>query len=92
VVDANNNLGPFSDIKGMKSGQKIYVHAYGQVYVYQVQENKKISPTNISTVFKHEEYSWITLVTCEDYNAKSGLYQYRRMVRAVLVSVVPEKK
>jgi sortase A len=92
VVDANNNLGPFSDIKGMKSGQKIYIHAYGQVYVYQLQENQKILPANISTVFKHEEYSWVTLVTCEDYDAKSGLYQHRRMVRAVLISVVPEKK
>jgi LPXTG-site transpeptidase (sortase) family protein len=91
VMDATNNLGPFSDIKGMQFGQKIYIHANGQVYVYQVQENKKILPTNISAAFKHEEYSWITLVTCEDYNAESGLYKYRRMVRAVLISVIPEK-
>jgi LPXTG-site transpeptidase (sortase) family protein len=91
VMDANNNLGPFSDIKGMQSGQKIYIHAYGQVYVYQVQENRKIIPTSISSVFKHEEYSWVTLVTCENFNEKTGLYNYRRMVRAVLISVVPEK-
>jgi LPXTG-site transpeptidase (sortase) family protein len=92
VVDANNNLGPFSDIKGMKSGQKIYIHAYGQVYVYQVQENMRLLPISTSTVFKHEDYDWITLVTCEDFNAKTGEYNYRRMVRAVLVSVVPEKR
>jgi LPXTG-site transpeptidase (sortase) family protein len=91
VVDAYNNLGPFSDIKGMQSGQKIYIHAYGQVYVYQVQENRKLLPTNISAVFKHEEYDWITLITCEDYNAQTASYKYRRMVRAVLVSVIPEK-
>ena len=91
VTDANNNLGPFSDIKGMQIGQKIYLHAYGQVYVYQVQENEKIKPTDISTVFKHEEYAWATLVTCEDYNAKTKTYDYRRMVRAVLISVIPEK-
>ena len=91
VTDANNNLGPFSDIKGMQLGQKIYIHANGQVYVYQVQENKKILPSNISVVFTHEEYDWITLVTCEDYNAKTGLYTYRRMVRAVLISIIPEK-
>jgi LPXTG-site transpeptidase (sortase) family protein len=91
VIDANNNLGPFSDIKGMQSGDKIYLHAYGQVYVYQVQENSKLLPTSISTVFKHEEYDWVTLVTCEDYNVKAKTYNYRRMVRAVLVSVIPEK-
>jgi LPXTG-site transpeptidase (sortase) family protein len=89
VIDANNNLGPFSDIKGLKLGDKIYLHAYGKIYVYEVQENRKISPANISTVFKHQEYSWVTLVTCEDYDAKAGVYKYRRMVRAVLISVVP---
>jgi len=91
VTDANNNLGPFSDIKGMHLGDKIYLHAYGQTFVYQVQESQKILPANISTVFKHEEYDWITLVTCEDYDAKTASYQHRRMVRAVLISVVPEK-
>jgi LPXTG-site transpeptidase (sortase) family protein len=89
VIDANNNLGPFSDIKGMHSNDKIYIHAYGKIYIYQVQENRKISSANLSAVFKHEEYSWVTLVTCEDYDAKSGVYKYRRMVRAILISVVP---
>jgi LPXTG-site transpeptidase (sortase) family protein len=89
VVDANNNLGPFSDIKGLQLGDKIYIHAYGKIYVYEVQENRKISPANLSAIFKHEDYSWVTLVTCEDYDAKAGVYKYRRMVRAVLISVVP---
>jgi len=91
VRDANKNLGPFSDIKGLQPGQQIYIHAYGQTYVYQVQENTKILPSNISAAFKHEENSWITLVTCEDYNAKTELYSHRRMVRAVLISVISEK-
>ncbi len=92
VQDANKNLGPFSDIKGMKVGQNIYIHVNGQVYVYQVQESRKVSQTSIDAMFKHEEDSWITLVTCEDYNAKTGVYASRRMVRAVLISVIPEKK
>ena len=92
VQDANKNLGPFSDIKGLQVGQNIYIHVNGQTYVYQVQESRKISPTGITTMFKHEEDSWITLVTCEDFNAKTGLYSTRRMVRAVLISVIPSKK
>ena len=56
-----------------------------------MQENRKLLPTSISTVFKHEDYDWITLVTCEDYNTGTGLYQYRRMVRAILISIIPEK-
>ncbi len=85
VQDANKNLGPFSDIKGMTVGQNIYIHVNGQTYVYQVQESRTISPTSITSVFKHQEDSWITLVTCEDFNAKTGLYTSRRMVRAVLI-------
>ena len=91
VQDANKNIGPFSDIKGMTVGQNIYIHVNGQVYVYQVQENSKISSTSITSVFKHEEDSWLTLVTCEDFNAKTGLYSSRRLVRAVLISVIFEK-
>ena len=57
---------------------------------------RRITPTEtfdsfVSTVFKHEEKSWITLLTCEDYKEKSETYTYRRMVRAVLVSVENEK-
>lgn len=48
-------------------------------------------PTNTSAAFKHEEYSWITLVTCEDFIAKTATYQYRRIVCAALISVVSEK-
>ncbi len=92
VQDANKNLGPFSDIKGLQLGQKIYIHVNGQTYVYQVQESRKISPNSINAMFKHEEDSWITLVTCEDFNAKTGLYSTRRLVRAVLISVIFEKK
>ena len=88
VKDANKNAGPFSDIKGMQLGDRILLHAYGKIYVYEVQENLKISPNDISAAFKHQEYSWITLVTCEDYNAKIEEYHNRRMVRAVLISVV----
>ena len=91
VRDANKNLGPFSDIKGLQLGDKILLHAYGKVYVYEVQENTKISPRDIEAAFKHEEYSWVTLVTCEDYNAKIEEYYHRRMVRAVLISVIPER-
>jgi LPXTG-site transpeptidase (sortase) family protein len=91
VVNADNNLGPFSDIKGLRKGDFIYLRAGGQTFVYQIQENRKISPLNISAVFKHEEYDWVTLVTCEDYNKQNGTYQHRRMVRAVLISVIPEK-
>jgi len=75
----------------MKVGQFIYIHSDGQTFVYQVRQNRKIPPTNISAVFKHEDCDWVTLVNCESYNEKTKSYKYRRMVRAMLISVVPQK-
>jgi len=36
-------------------------------------------------------HSWVTLVTRENYNEKTGNYAYRRAIRAVFVSVEYEK-
>lgn len=41
-------------------------------------------------VLKHEEKPWLTLVTCKDYDEKSGTYRNRVVVRAALVWVDPE--
>jgi sortase (surface protein transpeptidase) len=39
---------------------------------------------------KHEEYSWLTLITCKTYNERTGEYLQRTVVRAVLIKVVDE--
>ncbi len=91
VWDAMNKPGPFAELKQLKYGDQIKIHAFGQVYIYEIRESKLISSSNKASVFKHEEKSWITLVTCEDYKEQSQKYLYRRMVRAVLISVGSEE-
>jgi LPXTG-site transpeptidase (sortase) family protein len=91
VWDALNRPGPFVHLMDLKYGDQIKIHAFGQVYIFEVTENSKISPLGTSTVFKHAEKPVLTLVTCEDYKEKSETYSSRRMVRAVLVSVTNEK-
>ncbi len=91
VWDALNRPGPFAELKKLKYGDQIKIHAFGQVYIYEVRENEAVTPTDTSSVFQHEEKPWLTLVTCEDYREASQTYSSRRMVRAVLVNVVPEK-
>lgn len=90
VWDALNQPGPFAKLKNLQYGDQVKVHAFGQVYIYEIRASKTVSPSSISTVFKHEEKPWITLITCEDYKERSQTYSYRRMVRAVLVKVVEE--
>lgn len=58
-----------------------------KTYIYEVRDTRLVSPVDVDTMLQHEEYDWITLVTCEDYNTLGGTYDYRRMVRAVLVDI-----
>jgi sortase (surface protein transpeptidase) len=38
-------------------------------------------------MMKHEDKSWVTLVTCQGYDEATDAYKYRILVRAVLVEV-----
>ena len=87
VWDANNKPGPFINLKLLKYGEQIKISAFGQVYTYEVRENRPVTVDAVTTVFKHEDQAWVTLITCESYNPITGGYSYRRMVRAVLISV-----
>jgi large repetitive protein len=82
----NGLPGPFVNLNKLKYGDRVIVHAYGQKYTFAVQTNTVVEPTD-ATVMKHEEKSWLTLVTCKDYDEKTNTYRKRVVVRAVLVSV-----
>ncbi len=38
-------------------------------------------------MLKHQDLPWVTLVTCRGYDPVMGQYQYRVLVKAVLVEV-----
>ena len=87
VWDALNQPGPFAQLKTLRSGDQVQIKLGDKLYIYEVRENRSISPQNVAAVLVHEEYTWLTLLTCEDYNSLLEDYAARRMVRAVLVSV-----
>lgn len=91
VWDAYDQPGLFAKLSALQYGDFVKIHAFGQVYIYEVRQTKRIAPENISAALAHEDKSWLTLLTCEEYKFLFQTYQYRRMVRAVLVSVVSEK-
>ena len=90
VWDANNAPGPFANLKNLQYGDLVEIHAWGQVYTYEVRNSRLLWSSQVSSVFQHEEYDWVTLLTCEFYNPVTGDYLFRRAVQAVLVSVTPE--
>jgi LPXTG-site transpeptidase (sortase) family protein len=87
VWNADNTPGIFAGTKNLKYGDRFAIHTFGQTYIYEVRENTWIWGNSVSKVFKHEDYDWVTLLTCEGYNPLTGKYLFRRMVRAVLVEV-----
>jgi LPXTG-site transpeptidase (sortase) family protein len=86
VYDANGKPGPFVNLKDLKWGDEILVHAYGSVYHYEVRVSRLVPPDDLS-VLKHEDRAWLTLLTCENYNENDNTYRNRLAVQAVLVKV-----
>jgi LPXTG-site transpeptidase (sortase) family protein len=86
VYLSNGLPGPFINLNKLKYGDRMIVHAYGQKYVFAVQISTVVDPTD-SSVMKHEEKPWLTLVTCKDYDERTDTYLSRLIVRAALVSV-----
>ena len=89
VWDANNNPGPFANLKTLQYGNVVKIHAWGYVYTYAVRYNYLTTPDN-TTPLRHEDYDWVTLLTCERYSPTYETYRFRRVVQAVLVDVSPE--
>ncbi|MEO8357955.1 MAG: sortase, partial [Chloroflexota bacterium] len=90
VYDSNGLPGPFVILGKLKYGDKIIIHADGQAYTFEVRTNQIVAP-NDTSVLKHEEKPWLTLVTCKEYDEKTNTYRKRVVVRAVLVSVELDK-
>jgi LPXTG-site transpeptidase (sortase) family protein len=86
VYLASGLPGPFVSLNKLKYGDKIVIHAYKQKYSFEVQTNSIFAATDSSAI-KHEEKSWLTLVTCKDYDEQTKTYKNRVVVRAVLVKV-----
>lgn len=88
VTDSNGLPGPFANVKELKYGDQIIVHLFGQQYIYEVQNSRMTRPQSTSFAFESmQDYSYLTLITCQGYIPFSDTYFFRRVVRAVLVDV-----
>jgi LPXTG-site transpeptidase (sortase) family protein len=87
---ADGTPGPFSELDRLGWGDEVVVHAFGMRYVYRVRQIMLVKPDDPS-IWQHEEYDWITLITCRAFDESTGSYRWRYVVRAVLVSVETEQ-
>jgi LPXTG-site transpeptidase (sortase) family protein len=74
-------------ITALRWGDQILIRNGDATYTYEVRSVKRVKPESVAGVMKHETLSWITLLTCQGYDAEDNSYDYRTAVRAVLISV-----
>jgi LPXTG-site transpeptidase (sortase) family protein len=86
VVNADGKPGTFSRLKSLGTGEFIYVYNAGYRYTYQVVANQTVEPGD-TTVLRHLDKPYLTLITCDQYDVKSNSYLQRIAVRAKLVDV-----
>ena len=85
---ANGAPGPFAELGSLRWGDEILVSGGDAVYVYSIREVRRVRPESLSPL-RPEDYSWLTLITCEGFNEVSQAYDRRVVVRAVLIEVRP---
>ncbi|MFH2102997.1 MAG: sortase [Chloroflexota bacterium] len=78
--------GPFLNLSTLRWGDQIILYANSQRYIYEVRTNRRILPNDPSAL-RHEEFSWLSLITCQGYSEVQDDYTYRIVVRAVLIRV-----
>jgi LPXTG-site transpeptidase (sortase) family protein len=87
IVNRNGLPGPFKDLNFLRYGDQIVVSGWGQNYIYEVRSVKTLAPDDLSAALGHEEYPWITLVTCSGYLPYQEIYSSRIVVKAVQVGI-----
>ncbi len=78
--------GPFARLEDLGYGARVIVHGWGARSIYEVREVDLVRPDDPS-IFRHEERSWITLMTCQGYDERTDSYRWRQVVRAVLTRI-----
>ncbi len=87
VWGVDNLPGPFYGLEALSYGERFTISAWGNTYTYEVRSNELYSPRNVRPLANLAEYDWVTLITCQGYDESTDSYQFRRVVRAVLVAV-----
>jgi LPXTG-site transpeptidase (sortase) family protein len=91
VVTPDGKPGPFYRLNQLRAGDQIIINSYGYRYIYIVRSVRSVAPDDI-TVLRHEDEAWLTLLTCDQYDDKTGAYLKRIAVSAELVQVQPVGK
>jgi LPXTG-site transpeptidase (sortase) family protein len=88
AVNADGRPGVFSNLKYLGRGEYIFVYSSGYRFTYQVISNQAVQADDVS-VFGHKNDTYLTLITCDEFDETTGTYRLRIAVQARLVQVKP---
>lgn len=86
VVGRDGLAGPFGNLKQLGWGDQVEVLAWGDRYIYEVRSVETVAADGQIDAIE-DGHTWLTLITCADYDKASRSYLNRLLVRAVLVTV-----
>ncbi|PKO13986.1 MAG: hypothetical protein CVU39_16535 [Chloroflexi bacterium HGW-Chloroflexi-10] len=90
VYNADGTPGPFVNLHLLRYGDQVKIYAFGQIYTYEVRSVSKVAPNDLSSL-GHTDSSTMTLITCQGYDESKNAYNWRVIVKTVLVSITPAK-
>lgn len=85
VYLSDGGPGPFIDLHQLKWGDEIIVNLNGYAHVYQVRNVYQTDPTDEDVLKSWDDYDWVTLVTCKDFDERTERYRSRLIVEAVRI-------
>ena len=85
---ADGTPGPLARLGELRWGDTILIHNGSLVHVYEVRRVQVLSADDLSPL-QHEDYSWVTLITCVGFDPETEAYPWRLAVQAVLLAVDP---
>jgi LPXTG-site transpeptidase (sortase) family protein len=79
--------GVFANLQQLSYGSKIYVSAFGETFVYSVEDVQTVFADTPRVLSQKTDYPKMTLITCKFYNEKTGEYDGRIIVNARLEKI-----
>ena len=76
----------FTNLKSAKIGSKVYFKTGNQTRKYKITKIRDVKPTEVKVLDEHpNKKNQLTLITCDDYNEETGVWETRKIFIATQI-------
>lgn len=70
----------FTNLKAAKKGSKVYFKVGNETRKYKMTSIRNVDPSDVKVLNEHKgEKNQLTLITCDDYNKDTGVWEKRKI-------------